>query len=224
MATEAAYSSNPYENRWRWWYTAISDWMIRNPGKHMKDCAAELQKHPNTISMITNTDMFREYHSQRQAEWRERHDFGLRQKLTMVADKSLDILLDQLDKKQDQIPIGMVKSTVTDALDRLGYLPSAQSGPAVNVNIDNSQKAVTVQVSANDLAEARMAMRQAEESRRGSSLGPPANSLPTHMQQQAPDLLEELGNPAADAAAESPRVEAEPDQGLVIPVEEEGLE
>src|SRR5678815_4847907 len=46
--------SNPYEGRWRWWYSAISDWMLRNPGGTMADCAAELGRGASTCLLYTS--------------------------------------------------------------------------------------------------------------------------------------------------------------------------
>lgn len=205
MSTERAQYRNPYENRWRWWYPAISDWMIRNPSGKILDCAAELKKHANTISMIITTDMFKEFHAQRQREWQQVHDFGIKQKLTAVAENSLDIMLEQMNKQKDKVPMKMAVEFATSALDRLGYLPSSQ-GPAVQVNIDSRQQNNTVVlqgVSATELEEARMAMRHAEEMRRGQSMV----QVPGPQENEA-DLLADLV------------VEAEPG-GLVTTVEEE---
>jgi hypothetical protein len=115
--------SNAYVNRWNWWYSAIADWMIRNPDKRLQDCANDLGKHVNTISQIANTDMFREYLARRKQEWREHHDFAIVSKVTQVAEAGLDLLLEKLEKKRDQIPMQLVTEMTTSALDRLGYGP-----------------------------------------------------------------------------------------------------
>jgi hypothetical protein len=143
---------NPYENRWRWWYPAIADWMLRNPGRPMKDCAAELGKAENTIYMIAGTDMFRDYLAKRRAMYREQHDFALVSKVTQVAEASLDLILDRLDKKRDAVPM--------DLLDRLGY--GAKPAPMVQINTSVDNRHVTVPVSLDALAEARATLRRAE--------------------------------------------------------------
>jgi hypothetical protein len=152
--------TNHFAGRWSWWYPAIADWMIRNPGGTIKDCAAELNRHPNTISMIAGTDMFREYMAQRREEWRQHHDFALISKVTKVAEAGLDVLLEKLEKKKDQIPMQLVTEVAMSALDRLGYGPRRE--PAVAVNVQQNDNRVVVAVDANALAEAREAMRLAE--------------------------------------------------------------
>lgn len=161
---------NPYETRWRWWYEAIADWMIANPGGRMSDCAAALNKHICTVSQIANTDLFRDYLANRKREWRERHDFSIIQKTTEVAELGLDVLLETLKTKRSAVPIGTLNEITSTALDRLGYgVPSA---PLVQVNqIDNSRN-VTIPVAASVLEEARMAIRQVEASRRRGLLSP----------------------------------------------------
>lgn len=162
-------SGNPYQGRWRWWYSAIADHMIRNPGCQIQDIAAALNKRPTTISMIINTDLFRTYLSQRKAAWTAEHDYALRSRLTEVAVKGLDIIKEVLDKKSDQIPLQRVAEITASSLDRLGYAPS--SGPQVVVNTGAvDARTQTLNVSSNVLLEAREKMRLVEQDRAGQSL------------------------------------------------------
>lgn len=154
---------NPYNGRWRQWYVDIADWMITHPGGQLSDCARDLGKHLNTISYITRSDTFRHYYSQRRAEHSALQDEMMRAKLTGVASKSLDVILNKLEKQGDQIPMKFVTELATGALDRLGYAP-ATPGTSVNINT-GTQVVAQVTVSAEALAEARDAMRAAEEKR-----------------------------------------------------------
>ena len=127
---------------WQPWYISISDWMIRNPSGDYRDCAAALNRHPITIRYIVNSDMFQEFHSQRKAKWREAHDFTIMSKMTQVATKSLDLMLDKMEKQADKIPMNLITEIMTSSLDRLGYAPDKQAG--VQVNIDNRQQTMQV--------------------------------------------------------------------------------
>lgn len=161
-----------YQGRWRWWYSSIADWMIRNPGGSMSDCAAALNKHPNTISAIANTDMFREYFARRKAEFHREHDYAIRAKLTGVAEASLDLMLGQLRKKGDQIPMQRLESIVGSTLDRLGYAPSTSPTVVVNNTTDARTQTVAITgLTASALEEARQALRLAELRNSGTSLG-----------------------------------------------------
>lgn len=159
---------NPFEGRWNWWYSAIADIMIRDPSLKLNDIAFELNKHPNTISLIVNTDMFREYLAQRKEQWRQNHDFTILKKVSRVAELALDSVAEQFEKKKDQVPLALAVETMTTTLDRLGYSPKQVSPVSVQVNqhSDNSTKTVVIQgVSPAALEEARDALRLAEQRR-----------------------------------------------------------
>ena len=164
---QVARQRNPYEGRWNWLYSSIADIMIRDPSIAQSDIALELNKAPNTISMIVNTDMFQEYLARRKEAWREKHDHAILSKLTRVAELSLDSVAEQFEKKKDQIPLPIAVEAMNSALDRLGYGPKQQAAVSVQVNQDNSRtQTVVVQgVSATALEEARAALRIAESKR-----------------------------------------------------------
>jgi len=161
---QRAAQRNPYEGRWNWWYSSIADIMIRDPSMRLSDIASELNKASNTISMIVNTDLFKDYLARRKEEWRRDHDFVILSKIQRVAELSLESVAQQLEKKKDQVPLNMAVETMVSALDRLGYGAKTQPQVAVNVNqSDNRTQTVIVQgVSASALEEAREALRLAE--------------------------------------------------------------
>lgn len=149
--------------RWRQWYVDIADWMITHPGGTLTDCAKALGRHLNTVSYIYRSNTFQDYYSQRRAEHSARQDELMRHKLTGVAVKSLDVIMQKLEKQGDQIPLKFATELSMGALDRLGYAPAS---PNTSVNINTgTQQVVQIAVSAEALAEARDAMRAAEEKR-----------------------------------------------------------
>lgn len=150
----------------RWWYPAIADWMLRNPGGDMVKCAKDLDRSVGGLRMITSSDMFKEYYAQRRREWQEAHDFAILSRVNQVATKSLDLVLDKMERKGDQVPMNVAKDIAFSALDRLGYAP--QNGPQVTVNT-GEQKNVFVAVTPDALEEARTALRLAESGRGAAS-------------------------------------------------------
>lgn len=164
------------EGRWTWWFSALADAMIRHPDKRLKDIAVMLNKSPNYISMIVNTDLFKEYLAQRKEAWRVEHDHALRAKLTDVAHHGLDIILDKLQTQKSQIPLSAAKAITESALDRLGYAPDSSPAVVVNNSVqDNRQQSVTINgLSASDLEDARNALRRVEQARIGTSFAPVA--------------------------------------------------
>jgi hypothetical protein len=161
------------EGRWTWWFSAIADLMIRHPDKKLKDIAAMLNKHPSYLSIVTNTDMFREYLAQRKEAWRQEHDHALRAKLTDVATHGLDIVLEHIQTKRAQIPLNAALKITESALDRLGYAPDAAPAVVVNNTQDNRQQTVNIAgLSTSDLEEARSALRRSEQVKIGTSFAP----------------------------------------------------
>jgi hypothetical protein len=147
-----------------WYYTAIIDWMIANPGRPLSECAKYVGRTQTTLSIIINSDMFKAALAQRKAEFQAQHDFSLIEKTTKVAHASLDAILTTLEKKKDAVPLDRLQQISDSALGRLGYgaKPLTQ---AVQVNNFNGPSQVFAPVSSNDLAEARMALRQFQESK-----------------------------------------------------------
>jgi len=160
--------------------------------------AKHLNKHPNTISIITNSDLYREYEAQRKAKFREENDFTMRTNLTGVAVKVLDALDEKLTKARDQIPMPLAVDLLKSSLDRLGFAP--QSGPTVQViaNQQNNNVLLPSSVTPSVLEEARIALRAAEAQRlrpiahTGLTIEAEPGSLST------PETAEEvLGGPSA---------------------------
>lgn len=158
----------------KWWHEAIIDDMLAFPLDTLKDRAARLDYDQAYLCVIINSDMFKAAYAHRRREYAERLDVSLVNKTAQVAGKCLDIMLETLESKRTQIPFAALASTADSTLSRLGY-GTKQSGPSVNVNVngDGAKVAVLPTVSAEQLAEARQALRAAESIR---ALDPPAES------------------------------------------------
>lgn len=200
-----AYANNPYNGRWRWWYPAIADWMIRNPDGKMVDCARELGKHVNTISMIVNTDLYKDYLAKRRQEWQQTHDHALQAKLTKVAGSALDILHDVLEKKRDQVPIGQLKDIGISALDRLGYSPNKAQTPGLTV-VSNGGQVNVMPVPLAAIQEAQAAIRAAQAKRIAGAAVPVVSNPEDEPSDLTLDLTAERSDESGvDAAVEPHR-------------------
>ena len=157
-------------SRWQpqkisWWYDAILDLMLLHPEWSKKDIAADLKVTPAAIYLITNSDIFKARFAQRREEFNGRLDGSIHARLLAVADKSLAIIGDVLEKKRDSIPLPQLREIAEGALDRLGYGVSKNAPPAttqVNVQVNDS-RSVVVPVTPQDLEAARLALRRSEE-------------------------------------------------------------
>jgi hypothetical protein len=139
------------------WYDGIIDDILANPGTTIKDTAARLGRSPSTISAIMNSDLFKSRWDQRRTQFSMALDIHLSEKLAQVAEKALQHTITALDKKQDTIPLPILKDLALGTLDRLGYGPSRSESPAVSVNINNVGAA-----SSEALARAREKMKSLE--------------------------------------------------------------
>jgi len=152
--------------KFAWYYDSIIDWMVANPGRPLSECAAHVHKSQSWLSTIINSDMFKAALAQRRETFSATHDALLTEKVTKVAMMGMDIILEKMEKKRDAIPISQLHTISDGAMQRLGYGVKPGVGPGVQVNVGvgiQNQPQVVVPVSADDLAAARFALRQAEQ-------------------------------------------------------------
>lgn len=152
----------------RWWYEALADYMMANPNATQNEIAAHFKRATSTISTIINTDAFKAYMSQRRREHVSVLDASVRDKMLKVADKSMELILEQLEVKRTSIPIDTLQRTVDSTLKSLGYGVAAP-GVNVNVNSGGGNTLVAVAVGVDDLERARTALRQSQQN---AALGP----------------------------------------------------
>ena len=145
----------------RWWYESLADFMIANPSATQNEMAAHFGRNPATISTVIATDAFKAYFRQRRSHHAEKLDTVVRDKLFNVASKSLDHMLETLDKKRDTIPLEMLARVSESSLKNLGYGVSPPGG-AVTVNVGQAPQSVHVAVSLTDLEQAREALRRSQ--------------------------------------------------------------
>lgn len=167
MSTEsliAARGGSLHEHRkatrkMRWWYEALADFMISHPRATQNEIGAYFGRQACTISTIVNTDAFKAYFRQRRDEHAQVLDASVRNKLMNVADKSLDMMIEHLDKKRDTIPLEGLQRNLETTLKSLGYGAATSSPVAVTIN-NSAPPMIPVTVSLQDLEAAREALRR----------------------------------------------------------------
>jgi len=151
-----------------WWHEHLADWMLANPDRNLSEAARLFDCSVNYIYMLKNSDSFKAYWELR----RKQHEAALQgkvvdavtsftEKLSAVADMSLDQLMGQLEKNATAqqvgpalIPLDELRATADLALKKLGYGITPAGGPGGN----NTQ--VNVTINANVLEAAREKMRK----------------------------------------------------------------
>ena len=150
----------------RWWHTAIIDDMLAFPLDDLKVRATRLGYDHAYLCVIINSDMFRAAYQVRRSSLSDQLDASIAHKTAKVADKALDILLESLEKKRTTIPFAALADATlgqNGVLARLGY--GVKTGPGVQVNVDARSATIAPPVSAEQLADARKALRANEEVR-----------------------------------------------------------
>lgn len=137
------------------------DDMIAHPTDTLKVRAGRLNYSVPYLSIIINSDAFKALYEERRRDFTERLQNGISQKTAEAANKALDIVLETLEKKRDKLPFEALSEFTDRTLERLGYGVKPHSAtPNVNVNVG-----VSAQVTPEQLADARKALRAAEASR-----------------------------------------------------------
>lgn len=148
--------------RMRWWYESLADFMLAHPTATQNDIAKHFGRAVSTISTVVNTDAFKAYLRVRRAEYHATLNEAVKSRLLNVAEKSLDAILDKLEKKRDTIPLDQLNRTTEQTLRALGY--GQPSGPSVVVNTGAPQPTtIAVSVSLDDLTAAREALRASQQ-------------------------------------------------------------
>lgn len=174
-------SGNPrvsFNTRFQWWYASVSDWMLANPGEHLKNAVKEnggpINCSYSWLRVLTNTDLFSDYHERRRREYQARHDALLAASNLDLVHTANELILERLEKKRDSVPLENLLEIRKSALEGLGYGGKTQPQTVVNVNNSVDNRSVTVTAPSGALAEARQAIRDVEAIRqRQQELLPP---------------------------------------------------
>lgn len=176
---EFGITARPYHRaNERWYHFHMIEWMITHPNGDLGDLAKHVGKARSTISAIVRSDMFQAALRARKAELAQQNDLVLTQKLTEVAVAGLDTILGVINKKKDNLPLETLNEVTDGALKRLGYGIEQKPGANVQVNVAGNAQ-IEVPISQSDLEEARLALRQHQQTRAAQSTPLPPMDAPS---------------------------------------------
>ena len=113
--------------KYAYWYDNIIEWMLSNPKGSLKECAEALGRTPQTLYIVTNSDVFKLRYEQRRKEHFETLSQGILLRTARVAERSLEILEQRMIEKPEAISTKQILDTANSTLERLGYGASAPS-------------------------------------------------------------------------------------------------
>jgi hypothetical protein len=141
--------------------------MIQHPEWTKQQIANDLGVSHSTIYLVTSCDLFLAHYAKRREEINRGHDIAIGERLAKAATLTLDKMIEHLEAKPgNSIPLPQLAELSDKVLSRLGYGEPTSRGhaAAVQVNVNNSSAPTPrIIVSAEDLREARMALRATEQ-------------------------------------------------------------
>lgn len=197
--SQTSYALEP--KKFRWWWEAIIDWMICNPGLTMKDAAKEFNCTPQYLYMLTSSDVFNE-------RYRERIDAKAKALNEQVVAKVSETALAAVGLIADRLELEKIKpvesrrieleqlSTVSDRLLKSLGLGAKQLGTVINNTnqtvIESGASPAAVELARQTLQ--RVQKREVEEAVEEPPPVPPSplSQPPLAAQDPSVDLLDEL--------------------------------
>lgn len=134
----------------RWWHEAVVDWELENPGLTMNECASYFDVSPSYLSILRNSDAYKEYAERRRREHNSNVSETIIQKTEKLAKIAVDVLTERIDSERKTILLGGVKDTAEMALKSLGFgLPRGGdtrtgAAPAMVININASSEDIAL--------------------------------------------------------------------------------
>ena len=121
-----------------WWHERFADWLIANPHLKLKDAAREFDCTVPWLSVVKNSDAFKEVFAQRSRSVTDgvvngtvSHIAGVREKTETMTEIALDALNEKLEREcaADMVPRTELVEIVDKGMARLGYGANKQSLP-----------------------------------------------------------------------------------------------
>lgn len=193
-------------------HMAIAEYLLANPSARLTEVAAAVGLSPSWVSVVTNSDLFREYLRQRSREINDVVHISLQEKVQGIAHRAVEKLGEAVDNSQDP---AFLLAAADKTLHRLGY--GAKQGPVVNVNGAQAAPPPATHVDITIIQQAREKVYALA----GRGQGAPQIGSPEELQTLVYDQPS-VGADAREPAALSPPDEAQGAEGRGPEVREEG--
>lgn len=115
-----------------WWHERLADWMIACPDQNIADAAKYFDCHPNTLSIIKNSDSFKQYWSTRSAEASSAVVTDVKDKMLAITEVALDNISNRLKMQGSVMPIDTLVGITAMGMKSMGY--GVSKSPTVVIN------------------------------------------------------------------------------------------
>lgn len=104
-----------------WWHERLADWMITNPDKFLYDAAKFFNCSAATISIIKNSDSFKEYWAQRSAEAGSMVAADVKDRLLAVTEVALENISNKMEREGSMMDSKELVDISNMGLKNMGY-------------------------------------------------------------------------------------------------------
>ena len=137
-----------------WWYEHIVTWMLANPEKSLRECAADHNVTQPWLSTVIHSDAFRDYAGRRLKHHHSLVSADILERVEALGDLSLDVLTERIENQRDDVPLGLVRETADMALKAMGY------GGRAGIDLRGAKNVQVALVDPVALAQARKRLRK----------------------------------------------------------------
>lgn len=121
----------------RYRHQAIVDIMLQSPEKDQNEISAQLGVTPQHLSVVVNSDAFKEYFDIRRSLHADNISHGLIENVEGLADEVVEVIREKVQKERSELGLGALTDTAKVALSALGIGGSRRgavggSGPTQN--------------------------------------------------------------------------------------------
>ena len=142
------------------WHQALSDLMFKCPEMRAYEVAEFFGVTEAWLSTVKNSDAFVQFHNQRREKHFSRVSAGVGEKLTALAEISLDEITERVEEERDSMTLSSLHDIGKLALGALGF---GSRGPAVNVNVSNNDNRSVIVNDAEAVRRGRNLLKQVRE-------------------------------------------------------------
>lgn len=138
-----------------WWHERLADEMIAHPEMKLGEIARKLNRSQTWVSIVKNSDTFKDYWARRSAGHSEAVTQDIKDKGFAAAELALDHLNQKLESQGELMPVETLLNVIDTTMKRFNYQGAQQQAPTFNFNIGT--------VTADQLAAARARLRRVDE-------------------------------------------------------------
>lgn len=154
----------------------IAEYILANPSARLGEVAAAVGFSTSWVSIVVNSDIFREYLMQRNREISDAVHISLQEKMAGIAHRAVEKLGEAIDNSNDP---HFILAAADKTLGRLGYGPNKSSQVVVNQNNGVPQQTTQVDITiVNQAREKMYALAGKTSGEKGVDALPAPKALP----------------------------------------------